>query len=197
MRKTTILSVIILLICSMSYGQDTIKQKKNEFVFSLNTPVDFTSLSFGIGYKRAVSKNKFLKINIPNLNYQETSGDYSFLNITGSLSVGFEFRHNLASKLILFHGPNIGYTYQYKKNNTTEPSSNYVVNQNSGNVSYTFGLQFKLNDNVSLSTQLSPNFFLRETKTQYPNYYYSNSTTTNKGFNLDNGVGAISVVFCF
>ncbi len=117
--------------------------------------MDFTSLSFGVGYKRAVAKNKFIKINIPRFEYQESSFNESNVSILGSISIGFEFKHNVASKLTLFHGPNIGYLYQHIK-------SDYIMNKNSGYISYTLGLQFKVNEYISLSTQLSPGYSVYE-----------------------------------
>lgn len=199
MRKTTILSLIILIISSMSYGQDTIQKKKNEFVFSLNTPVDFTSLSFGIGYKREVAKNKFIKINLPNLMYDEISDKSTYSNnIEGSLSVGFEFRKNFTSKLIFFHGPNIGFSYEYYKNNYKNASYKNVTGLRIGcSISYTLGLQIKLNDNIFLSAHISPGYQMSELKSEYPYHYYPNTTITNHSFYFENGVGAISFIYQF
>jgi len=198
MRKTTILSLIIMLVSAMSYGQDTIQRKKNEFVFSLNTPVDFSSLSFGVGYKRAVAKNKFIKLCFPKLEYYETSEKgKSILNLTGSVAVGFEFRHHLTSKLIIFHGPSVGCLYKYIKTNNGYPSSTYEEIFLSENISYTLGIQYQFNENISLSTQLNPRFEVNTTKKRYPDYPLVNSSQTDRGFFIDNSIGAISVAFHF
>lgn len=199
MRKTTILSLIILMIYSMSYGQDSIQKMKNEFVFSLNTPVNFTSLSFGIGYKREVAKNKFIKINLPNLVYDEFSNESLYTNkIAGSLSVGFEFRKKFTSKLIFFHGPNIGFSYEYYKNNHKNDSyQNVIGNRIGGSISYTLGLQLKVNENIFLSAHISPGYQISELKSEYPNDYFSNSTQIGHSFYFENGVGAISFIYQF
>jgi len=71
------------------------------------------------------------------------------------------------------------------------------MNKNSGYISYTLGLQFKVNEYISLSTQLSPGYSVYESKTEYPDFSNVNSRILNKGFSLKNETGMISIVFHF
>lgn len=131
-----------------------------------------------------------------------------------SISIGREFRSEIAEKLIFRYGLDLNYNYQRSesdreetnRNGTTFKNYNLRLVNNYG-VRFVLGLNYKLSDNIILGAEILPDFSYRkgeiEEVRETTNQFQSSSNLNRKGdisgfnYGLSSGSALLTLVYQF
>ncbi|MCB9227725.1 MAG: hypothetical protein H6578_11240 [Chitinophagales bacterium] len=194
-------------IISLSLAQtDTVENKLNRKEFHLRIQ-DFSPFSIGIDYKQQVKPKGYFVVSLTNVSYSRKKAksnnplDYPSISTSASagLMLGYEFRREFKKKFSFYHGPNLGYRYNYTKRyieNPSVPPANRTLktNQHSAVLKYNVGFMYQFHKNILVSAQISPQFRYSHSK------ILSGINTSNEddfNFSLSNLAGTLALVFRF
>lgn len=123
--------LIILLFIStysvLSYGQDSVKTRNNEFYLTI---ANFSPVNVHLKYKRQIGNKTYFNVALVNLSASSntvewqtsTSFPISKLSYSAGIEFGIEFRKQLTKRFSLFHGPNLSLTYRERILKEGDPS---------------------------------------------------------------------------
>ena len=203
MRK----SLLILFFLSMSYylmAQEIVKQKEIGLIFS---SLD----NFGLTYRTGTDNSlwRFNTLFISGGNTNETADSLVQIQSSSGLGVtiGKEYRKELAENLQLRFGADISFNYsKYKSDFDDKTVNNYDrFNQQttySPGINLVFGFNYQLKDSFIIGAELLPGFSYT-TGTSTEKYYYINNGDEVKSdisrfyYGLSNTSARLSIVYSF
>ena len=205
MRSTILLMLVINLFTGKGYAQDTLPGKKTgEIYVGLNNlfPTDFS-----INWKKQLKNNLFFKLGLVELRYNIREENYKkttyFPSSAGAFSsgiqAGIEFRKEISNVFTFFHGPDLGFTYQYTFVRSDNPGIPEKLRKDKTfsyhpGISWSFGFIFPLKNRFYLSSVISPGIRINYREYRSGAYRSDNYETLSAGFGLKNSA-LVSLVY--
>lgn len=194
--KQLMLLTIVLAYTTITYAQNN-ELPRHEIGFNatplfsnifINNPDDNTD-QFSVLYKKhdLAGTGAFrlgLGISASNTKQENFNGESTSTNLSGQLTVGYEFRKSIHEKWIMFYGldTKLGYTNQNVQFNNNFDEFNTTLNILDVGIAPLFGIEFQINKHIRLATELSflinysrekitdnSNVFTQFNETQFPN----------------------------
>ncbi len=204
MKKLIILFIICVFSLS-SFGQDSVNTRIKEYYLTL---ADFSPVTLQLKYKRQIAERTYLKLGLVNLSgntSEQTSQDPNRFGsasyyYSGGLELGIEFRKKLTKQFLLFHGPNLSFSYQKNVIQTFNPAIPTNKQKNIWetyrfSIPYSFGILFNLNSNILIAAELNPNINYNQQIYKDGQNPYLGSVSENIGAGLDNRIVLLSIVY--
>jgi hypothetical protein len=166
LNSLLILSIIIGLFSSYSFGQDSENSKTKEIYLSSNI-LSFNNL--GLQYKSELKKGSFFRIGLNNINSDLTKQNYGALsaiprtttNFAVKFEVGLEKRKQITEKLSAFYGINFITETSFQRIKREDPTlprnlrhlDNFSINPGFG---FNSGFILKITGAFSVSAEIIP-----------------------------------------
>ncbi|PKP04152.1 MAG: hypothetical protein CVU11_05985 [Bacteroidetes bacterium HGW-Bacteroidetes-6] len=208
MKKLIIPFIALLVFCTQLEAQESSAPKTKEYCFTLPVPTDLSNIQLGFDYKVQLKNQTFLKLSAFSLSFTDQVNDpgsstgfrSEYLSYSGGIGCGLEFRKNITDKFTFFHGPNIGFSYDYTAYTNDDPSVVLNLRKNSlqsihYSVSYTLGFMYSISSHILVLAQMNPGIFLATTENKFDLIPVQNYNSIIAGLNISDNIGGISLVY--
>ncbi len=208
MKKLIIPFIALLVFCTQLEAQESSTPKTKEYCFALPVPTDLSNLQLGFDYKVQLKNQTFLKLSALSLSFTDqvndptSSSEYrrESLAYSGGIGCGLEFRKELTDKFAFFHGPNIGFRYNYDTHTNNDPSLDLYSRKRSTQsmhywVSYTLGFMYSISSHFLVSAQMYPGVFFTTSQHKYELIPSQNYNSMTAGLSMSDNIGGISLIY--